>query len=180
MTGAKGKYTSELVQEICDRIRADGRLESVYESPKLISKASFYSWLKTKPDFLDCVNQARQDYQRSQPEFMQSLAQKVLLEYLEGHGKEEIERSSQTIKKFRFKGNEGLQLFEIDEVETVKTTYRRCPVRVLEIFFPRPTAIEKAVETLASEGVLSESQLKKIVTIIEETQTKIKEALSHK
>jgi histone acetyltransferase (RNA polymerase elongator complex component) len=31
---------------------------------------------------------------------MQSLAQKVLLEYLEGHGKEEIERSSQTIKKF--------------------------------------------------------------------------------
>jgi hypothetical protein len=180
MTGAKGKYTSELVQEICDRIRADGRLESVYTSPKLISKASFYAWLKTKPDFLDSVNQARQDYQRSQPEFMQSLAQKVLLEYLEGHGKEEIERSSQTIRKFRFKGNEGLQLFEIDEVETVKTTYRRCPVRVLEMFFPRPMAIEKAVETLASEGVLSESQLKKIVIIIEETQTKIKEVINHK
>jgi hypothetical protein len=28
------------------------------------------------------------------------------------------------------------------------------------MFFPRPMAIEKAVETLASEGVLSESQLK--------------------
>lgn len=82
MTGAKGKYTSELVQEICDRVRADGRPESVYTSPKLISKASFYDWLKTKPDFLDCVNQARQDYQRSQPEFMQSLAQKVTISIL--------------------------------------------------------------------------------------------------
>jgi hypothetical protein len=48
------------------------------------------------------------------------------------------------------------------------------------MFFPRPMAIEKAVETLASEGVLSESQLKKIATIIEETQTKIKEVISHK
>lgn len=48
------------------------------------------------------------------------------------------------------------------------------------MFFARPMAIGQAVETLANEAVLSESQLKKSITIIEETQTKIKEALSHK
>lgn len=57
----KGKYTPELVKQICLVISNTGKDKDGIEAGG-INKDTFYKWLKTKSDFSDSIARAKEQY----------------------------------------------------------------------------------------------------------------------
>jgi hypothetical protein len=80
--GAKGKYTPELVEDICTAIALEGSDQSGWEGR--IAKDTFYTWLVEKSDFPDLVQAAKAEYRKNLPETDKRQARKAFVGYLYG------------------------------------------------------------------------------------------------
>ncbi len=69
--GRPSKYTQELADELCERLSEGKSLRTVCEADDMPSKATVFSWLRTKPEFLD-------QYDRSKAEAADSLVDEIL------------------------------------------------------------------------------------------------------
>jgi hypothetical protein len=80
--GAKGKYTPELVEEICNAISLEGSDRSGWEGR--ISEETFYAWLKDKSEFSEVVQASKAEYRKNLPEADKRQARKAFVAYLHG------------------------------------------------------------------------------------------------
>jgi hypothetical protein len=80
--GAKGKYTPELVEDICTAIALEGSDRSGWEGR--ISEDTFYAWLKDKSEFFEVVQASKAEYRKNLPEVDKRQARKAFVAYLYG------------------------------------------------------------------------------------------------
>jgi len=57
--GRPSKYTPELATEFCRRLALGEAVLQITNDPAMPSRETIYTWLKTRPDFLDIYTQAR-------------------------------------------------------------------------------------------------------------------------
>lgn len=135
---ARGKYTLELVQDICTAIALEGTERSGWKGR--ISEDTFYTWLKDKAEFSEAVNAAKAEYRQNLPEADRRQARKAFVDYLYG-------RMERVITKTEY-GSSSVGSYE-------KEIVQRVPVGV-----PR-----WAIERVLGKGMPSE--IEALVTLVE-------------
>lgn len=177
------KLTPSLIEEIKDRIRRTGSVESVYfQEPKIVTKATYDRWYKDCPELYSEIDSALGDYRRSQPGYFVHLAKACMEDYLTAH-KSPRTTTSRT-KRTRYVPNkkkpDELVLDCIEEVETTNEVILRCPPKIIEMVMPAipRTTIDVLATQMASEGILPQSKAETIMAIADQAQTNIREVLS--
>ncbi|WP_412474605.1 terminase small subunit protein [Rhizobium sp. WW22] len=60
MTGRPSEFTSEIADEICERLAEGNSLRSICEADEMPSKTTVFRWLNAYPDFRDQYARARE------------------------------------------------------------------------------------------------------------------------
>lgn len=130
----KVKYTEEIVETICREVALNGRDSSGYLAVD-ISRATFYRWMKDRPDFYDRVARARRTFSLTSPPVLKLQAKKALAEYL-------------------FKGHivEREVITDDGEIVALKTN-QGVPAWAIKAVLP-PQNLEDAIELVQRSGYL--------------------------
>lgn len=172
-----------MVEEIKNRIRETGLVESVYEQmPRILSREKFTQYRQENITLESEIDAALADYRRSQPDYFVNLAKACVEDYLTCH-KSPRTTTSRT-KKTRYIPNrkkpDELVLDCIEESETVTEVILRCPPKIIEMIMPAipRTTIDVLATQMANEGILPQSKAETIMAIADQAQTTIREVLS--
>ncbi len=181
--GSSKGITPPLIEEIKDRIRKTGSVESVYEQmPRILSREKFTQYRQENITLEAEIDDALAYYRRSQPDYFVNLAKACVEDYLTCH-KAPRTTTSRT-KRTRYvpskKKPDELVLDCIEEVETTNETILRCPPKIIEMIMPAipRTTIDVLATQMANEGILPQSKAETIMAIADQAQTNIREVLS--
>jgi hypothetical protein len=180
------RLTPSIIEEIKDRIRLTGLVESVYEQePKIVTKATYSKWYEDHRELSTEVDAALGDYRRSQPGYFIHLARACIEDYLTSHRTPRITTSR--TKKTRYvpkydqaQKRSELVLDYVEESETTNEVILRCPPKIIEMIMPQipRTTIEVLATQMANEGVMPQGKAQTIMAIADKAQTNIREVLS--
>lgn len=87
--GAKGKYTPEMVEQICKYI-AEGKTYADTCKFVGIAESVFYEWKANKPEFMEAVKRAEAQYREWEDKELVKSARKSLKELILGYEYEEV------------------------------------------------------------------------------------------
>jgi len=87
--GRPSDYTQELADRICEQL-ADGKsLRTVCLADEMPSKATVFSWLRTKPEFLDQYTRAKEESADALTDEMLDISDDATNDWMERHGESE-------------------------------------------------------------------------------------------
>lgn len=95
-TGAVGKYTPERVDLICHMIASTGQDQAGYKAAG-ITKDTFYTWVKEKPDFSDRVSAARAAWRKIDEPAMIEAFRQGLIKAMLGYQQERTNAEETTL-----------------------------------------------------------------------------------
>ncbi|HBD12852.1 MAG TPA: terminase small subunit protein [Porticoccaceae bacterium] len=76
-------YTEDLADEICERLADGESMRSIGRDPDMPSKATMFSWLRTKPEFLAQYEIAKQESAESHADDMIDIADNATNDWME-------------------------------------------------------------------------------------------------
>lgn len=176
------KLTPSLIEEMKDRIRRTGLVESVYEQePKIVTKSTYDKWYRDHVELYSEIDDALGDYRRSQPGYFQQLAKACIEEYLTCHKAPKVTTTKVTRTRYRAGKKPNELVFDFsEEVETKHETILRCPPKIIEMIMPAipRTTIDVLATQMANEGILPQPKAERIMAIADRAQENIRGVLS--
>jgi hypothetical protein len=176
------KLTPSLIEEMKDRIRRTGSVESVYEQePKIVTKATYDKWYRDCPELYTEIDAALGDHRRSQPGYFQHLAKACIEDYLTCHKAPKITTTKVTRTRYVAGKRPNELVFEFsEETETRHENILRCPPKIIEMILPQTprTTIDVLATQMANEGILPQKRAEVIMAIADRAQENIREVLS--
>lgn len=145
--GRKGVYTEEIKDTIVSVIASEGTDQAGFEAGG-ISKATFYAWIKSNPDFQDAIHGARKEFKQTCDSRLKRLARGRLREYLEQG--QIITREKTEVEEHR---NEHNQVFLTINRTGIHTERRATPAWVINKILASPVGdLNQAIAMVQSAG----------------------------
>jgi hypothetical protein len=88
--GRPSKYTPKLADRICSRLADGESLRTICRDEGMPSKATVFSWLRTKPDFLDQYARAKEESADALTDEMLEISDDARNDWMERHDGENV------------------------------------------------------------------------------------------
>lgn len=118
------KYSKKIVEDICALIRSDSYTIAEICSMVNISKETFYTWKETKPDFLDSIKKAEDEFS----ELITAEAKKSLVKMIRGYTVQEKKTVTADTGK---KDENGKPIVKVKEHSVTDKHYQPVPAAVI-------------------------------------------------
>jgi len=89
--GRPTKYTDKLADKICAQLASGDSMRTVAKADKMPSMATIFSWLRTKPDFLERYTRAKEESADALIEEMMDIADDGSNDWMVAHRKDDSE-----------------------------------------------------------------------------------------
>lgn len=165
----KGKYSKARVEDICAAIRRTGRdIDGIASGG--ISNDTFYKWLSAKPEFMDLVNEAKEEWRKTCPAALRKTAVSKLADYIH-NGTVTVMDSIEVTEVDDGKG--GFKV--VSRKKTHKEFKNPVPQWVFDRILGKNLPLIEAVQIMMNNGLASQQQASVVESCLADMERQLRD-----